>query len=229
MPVRPARFDAWLETHFAPYDGVASPWDRFPPGGDEPIPQFEGSDAEIVELFTYTMLSSGDELRRFTDFQVGNGLNVLFSGNFCDIPHTIRNGSVPFEQKLAAVQSIQSLYSDCLTPRAPAVLGKRSEPGDCPPLSFICYMLWDVTPLAYWKDTPRADEMYRATVDVMAFALLSTNVAVIESGLHGLGHTVYNFKEPAVAAIDRFLEKRRGHVSEELISYALQARTGMIQ
>ena len=29
--VRPPRFDEWLDVYFRPYDGVDSPWDKFPP------------------------------------------------------------------------------------------------------------------------------------------------------------------------------------------------------
>jgi hypothetical protein len=227
--VRPPRFDEWLECYFAPYDKVDSPWERFPVGGDEDFPNFKGSDTEIVELFTYTMLTSGTELAKFTAHQVGNGLNVLFNSSLCDVAYRVGHGSTRIEDKIAAIRSMESLYRDCLTPRAPKVLGTLDEKSDCPPLSLICYMLWDVAPLRYWKGVDHAQRLYEAAVDVMAATLLSPNVAVVESGLHGLGHSVYNYEVPAVAAIDRFIETRRGQVREELIAYAKQARTGMIQ
>ena len=56
-------------------------------------------------------------------------------------------------------------------------------------------MLWDVTPLSYWRgSSDRGAVMYPVIVEVMEQALQSPNCAVVESGLHGLGHTVYNAK-----------------------------------
>lgn len=225
--VRPPRFDEWLDCYFTPYDNVASPWDRFPPDQEE-HPWFRGTDDEIVELFTYTMISSGTELKRFSDSQVGVGLDNLLNTHFADVAHTVRDGKIAKEKRIAASQSLNVLYRDCLTQRAAPVLGHLSEKAPCKPLNGICYMLWDVTPLSYWPEPERGAIMYPVIVEVMAAALYSENGAVVESGLHGLGHTVYKFKDPAVAAIDHFIAKRRGHVRDELITYALQARTGMI-
>jgi hypothetical protein len=226
--IRPDRFDEWLGVYFAPYDNVDSPWARYPPGCNDQ-PEFRGTDDEIVELFTYTMLLSGTELTRFSDSQVGVGLDNLLNNHFADVAHTVRDGATTNDKKVAALRSLKVLYSDCLSPRAAPVLGHRDEQAACKPLNRICYMLWDVTPLAYWPDADRGAAVYPVIVEVMEQALQSPNCAVVESGLHGLGHTVYKCEDLAVAAIDRFLETRCGQVQQELIEYALQARTGMIQ
>ena len=175
------------------------------------------------------MLSSGTELKRFSNSQVGVGLDNLLNNHFGDVAMTVRDGAISSEKKIAALQSVKVLYRDCLALRASPVLGHLDEMAPCKPLNGICYMLWDVTPLAYWPDTALGAVMYPVMIDVMESALQNANPAVVESGLHGLGHAVYKFEEVAVAAIDRFVAKRRGHVRDELISYALQARTGMIQ
>lgn len=230
MPlVRPARFDEWLNIYFAPYDNVASPWDRYPPGGDEQFPEFSGTDDEIVDLFTHTMLASGTELLKFSDAQVGNGLKLLFDNSLSNLVLTVRDGAAGTERKIEALRSIKTLCSDCLTPRAPTVLGHLNEASTCQPLGFITYMLWDVTPLSHWPGKKHGQTMYPIIVEVMETALYSSNCAAVESGLHGLGHTVYKCEELAAAAIDKFVKTRRGHVREELIAYAVQARTGMIQ
>lgn len=226
--VRPARFEEWLSVQFVPYDCVDSVWDRFPPRGEEEPPEFLGTDDEIADLFTYTMLSSGTELSRLTDWQLGNGLDNLLNNHFSEVVFSIRDGAISDEKKIAALESLVVLYRDCLTPRASHVLGHLSEQGRCNPLDRICYMLWGVTPLSYWPEADRAASMYPVIIDVMESALYSDNCAVIESGLHGLGHTVYKFETAAVAAIDHFIDKRGGLVRDELIFYAKQARTGMI-
>jgi hypothetical protein len=226
--VRPPRLVEWLECYFAPYDNVNNPWDRFPPDGDD-HPAFRGTADEIVELFTYTMNTSGTELSCFSDSQVGVGLDNLLNNHFADVANTVRDGEVSNNKKIAALRSLKVLYRDCLTRRAAPALGHLDEKAVCKPLNGICYMLWDVTPLSYWPDADQGAVMYPVIIEVMEAALQSPNCAVIESGLHGLGHTVYKCETAAVAVIDRFVEMRRGHVRDELISYALQARTGMIQ
>ena len=224
----PPRFEEWLDCYFEPYDNVNSPWDRFPPGGED-HPAFRGNADEIVDLFTFTMRSSGTELKRFSDQQVGVGLDNLLNNHFADVANIVRDGATTNDKKVAALRSIKVLYTDCLSRRAAPVLGHRNEKAPCKPLNGICYMLWDVTPLSHWPDADRGAAMYPVIIEVMEQALQSSNCAVVESGLHGLGHCVYKRKDLAVAAIDRFLEKRRGQVRQELIEYALQARTGMIQ
>ncbi|NOT71402.1 MAG: hypothetical protein HOP09_09030 [Hyphomicrobium sp.] len=224
--IRPPRFDEWLECYFAPYDNVNSPWERFP---NEDWPVFRGSHEEIVDLFTYTMQTSGNQLLKFSNHQLGNGLTILLDGQYGGPARIAANGNVSLEKKIEALKSVEALYRDCLTPRAPAVLGHLDEPGNCPPLSYICYMLWDESPFGYWEERRNSERLFNLKVEVMSSALFSSNDAVIESGLHGLGHTVSRCKAPAIAAIDRFIESRGGHVRDELITYALQARTGVIQ
>lgn len=226
--VKPPRFDEWLECYFVPYDNVDSPWDRFPPVGDD-HPAFRGSDDEIIDLFTYTMLSSGTELKRFSDQQVGVGLDNLLNNHFADVANTVRDGATTTDKKVAALRSLKVLYSNCLSLRAAPKLGHRDEKTPSAPLNGICYMLWDVTPLSYWPDADQGALMYPVMIEVMEQALQSPNCAVVESGLHGLGHTVYKCKDLAVATIDRFLNERRVNVREELFSYARAARTGMIE
>ena len=113
----PPRFNQWLNCYFSPYDNVNSPWDRFPPVGDD-RPAFHGTAHEIVELFTYTMNTSGSELMRFSDSQVGVGLDNLLNNHFADVANTVRDGAVANELKISALQSLKVLYRDCLTRRA---------------------------------------------------------------------------------------------------------------
>jgi hypothetical protein len=228
-PMRPPRFDEWLKCYFAPYDNVDSPWDKFPPGCNESSPELVASDDEIVDLFTYTMVASGTELGRFNDSQVGVGLDNLLNNHFSDVANTVRDGTTTTDRKIAALRSLKVLYRDCLALRAAPVLGHRDDTAPCKPLNTICYMLWEVTPLSYWPDEGKGAVMYPVLIDVMESALASPNSAVVESGLHGLGHLVYKCEGPAVAAIDRFLDTCRGQVREELVTYARAARTGMIQ
>ncbi len=120
---------------------------------------------------------------------------------------------------------MKSLYDDILTPRAQPLLGHLSEIGH-DPLSSFCYMLWDATGLAYWSERDEADAVPQAILDVLEHALLSPNDAVVESGLHGLGHRASPARRSA--AIARLLECRPG-LRPELRKYAEAAALGHFQ
>jgi hypothetical protein len=215
---QPPRLDEWLDICFGQY-GDGDPWDCHL--------DFTGSDLEIVELFTYTMVHAGSVLQRFSDAQLGHGLAHLCDNGRSNIVHSVRDGQFSLDNKLQALRSIKYLYQDCLTPRAPQVLGHRSEASDCKPLSYFCYMFWDVSPLDYWPDSVIGPIAYPVVAEVMESALYSPNIAVIESGLHGLGHMVYKYAA-ATQIIDQFLSHCQKSLRPELVSYALAARTGGI-
>ncbi len=89
----------------------------------------------------------------------------------------------------------------------------------------FCYMLWDVTGLAYWSEGDEADAVPQAILDVLEHALLSTNDAVIESGLHGIGHRAS--PERAKQAVGKLLA-RRPDLRPELKKYAEACSQGCI-
>ena len=62
----------------------------------------------------------------------------------------------------------------------------------------------------------------------MQKSLQLRNVACIESGLHGLGHMVFENPKVAQPIIEDFLRKRKD-LPEGLLNYARAAQTGMIQ
>lgn len=189
----------------------------------------KASDAEVVSLFTYTMQHSGSELAELSDSQVGNGLKLLLEDGFpTDIGRTIRDADVDIEVKAKAVESLKTLYTNCLALRVKPHMGSLSETGNCAPLDYICYMLWDVSSWMEWPEVSGRETMLPTLIDVMNSALENHNEAVVESGLHGLGHMVSSCPELAGAAIDRFIAWGPDGARPELKQYARQARTGMI-
>jgi hypothetical protein len=216
---RPPRCDEWLDICFGQY-GDGDPWACH---GD-----FVGTDDEIIDLFTYTMQHAGAELLRFTDNQLGHGLGHLCENTRSNVVHVVRLGSSSLDRKLLALRAIKNLYQDCLTPRAPHGLRHLNEPAVSKPLATFCYMVWEASPLDYWPDPLVGPLVYPVVAEVMASALDSSNSAVIESGLHGLGHLVYKYPA-ATQIIDQFISQRQSMLRPELIAYARAARTGGIQ
>jgi hypothetical protein len=184
----------------------------------------EVTDVELVALFEVTMRRSGTDLAPFDDEVVGGGLSLILNGALSDFGNRVRSAPVAIERKVNAIWSLKSLYDDILTPRAQPRLGHLSEIGH-DRLSSICYMLWDVTGLAYWSERDEADAVPQAILSVLEHALLSPNDAVIESGLHGLGHRASPARRKA--AIQHLLELRPG-LRPELRTYAEAAALGHV-
>lgn len=224
----PPRYREWLEHCFGrlvPYEEIGI--DLHDPDLSEP---FEVADDELVALFEVGMRRSGADLAGFSDEVVGQGLSYLLNSAFSNFAYRIRTAEVPRERKANAIGAMRHLYRDVLSPRCRPALGHLAKAGgyDSSALAFICYMLWDVCPLGYWPDDEGDGPVARAALAVMADALESSNPAVVESGLHGLGHAHGASPAAVERAIDAFLA-RRSDLRPELIAYARAARSGCIQ
>ena len=187
---------------------------------------YQADDQTITELITTTMLRSGTDLLAYSDGPVNQGLHYIFNNSCSNVVFAILDGNFPFEQKLDAIRSIQALYRDCFTPRCAPVLSHLDEPG-ANPLNGICYMLWDITPLAYWEKRERKEEAYAAVLDVLRFALSSPNPACVESALHGLGHMQYKIPRQVEQIVQSFIAKPQIQ-NEDLLQYASNASHGYV-
>jgi hypothetical protein len=218
-----ARYSEWLE-HVFDRQATSNGW-YF----DEEDTGFDASETEIVALVAHTLENCGADLARYSDEQVNHGLKYIFETGCSDIVHALMSDAVPAGLRLQALSAIRILYRDCFGPRCAPVLGHLNAPG-ANPLNFICYMLWDVSPLSYWerKANPDRARFYDAVVDVLEDALTSSNPACVESALHGLGHLLSSHIEPVTRVIAAYLRKNI-FVSPELKKYAQQAGVGNIQ
>ena len=218
-PPLPARYEEWISYLFD--QPVVSRT------GDLHAADFDASDGEITALFTATMRRCGDDLLPFSLSQVAQGLDLLFNPALSNHAFSLKAESVPKSARVEALQSIRTLYTDCFERRCEPVLSHCNEPGGNR-LNMVCYMLWDVSPLNYWKDDPDAALYYDTVVDLLDAVLALGNVACLESALHGLGHTAAYARPGQVAAvIDRFLRLRKG-LRPELAHYARCASTGYV-
>ena len=199
----PIRYAEWLQN-------------VFDSGADRP--EFDAQDENIVELVTETLARCGADLAPYTDAQVAQGLDHLFHPACGDVVFSLMARSVPEAKRLRALSAVKILYRDCLAPRCAPVLGHTNQPGGGP-LNTLCYMLWDTSPLI------GADPA--TVIDVLAFALTSPNPAVVESGLHGLGHLHADCPKPVEAAIATY-ERQASARHPQLRAYARQAAHGQV-
>ncbi len=214
----PPRYEEWLTRVFE-HEVREAEWYFEDEAGE-----FYGSDAEIVELFTWTMTHCGTDLLRFSDDQVGQGFRYIFNGSCSNYAHTIRDGNVALEQRLSAIRSIKHLYVDCFAERCQGDVRNARKSS---PLGGICYMLWDVTCLNYWEGNPDQEQGYEAVVDVLEAALQLKNPACIESALHGLGHTMIYAEGRCKKIIRNFIVKN-ANTDPDVLFYAREALSGCI-
>ncbi len=187
---------------------------------------FDATSEEIIELIRLTCAYSGKDLEGYSNQQIDTGLYHLFSSTD-DYVFSFKESELHYTDIVLALQSIRHLYLDLFNDRCAPVLSYLDEQTDNP-LNQICYMLWDITPLAYWPDDPNQKHYYAAIATVMEKALYLSNPACIESALHGLGHIQDAAQERVIQIIDTFLKKTGNKIRPELVTYAERARTGYI-
>ena len=180
---------------------------------------------EMVELIKYTFLRCSLDLQKYSKSQINTGLSELLGTS--DFIFSFKEADLHYTDVVIALQSIQHLYKDLFNDRCDPVLSHLDEKTDNE-LNNICYMLWDITPLAYWPDDPNQKHYYAAIAGVMEKALYLSNPACIESALHGLGHIQNEAEDSVVEIINTFLKKQK-NLRPELFTYANHAKIGYVQ
>jgi hypothetical protein len=100
------------------------------------------------------------------------------------------------------------------------------EPG-ANPLNLVCYMWWDILPIAGNPDEPARREFDAAILQVLESTLHLDSLACQESALHGLGHWQMVYPERVGEIIDRF-SMSHPHLPEKLQQYMMAAYTGYV-
>ncbi len=197
------------------------------------------SGLEKVRLLVETFQNTERDLSRFSKQQVALGLNLL-TGEAEDTLCCIYDVDVPAADRLEVVNSIFSLFRDCIAKRCRDVFVEDLSD----PLANYGYMFWDASQIHVggFHQNP-ADPAKQALIDA-TFGVLEKTLAIPhtvcqQAALHGLGHTLMGgeviCREPFETAyskrvetiIDDFLATDT-IPDERLRKYALQARTGRV-
>lgn len=196
--------------------------------------EFVARTDELAPLFAQLMMRSASDLAPFDNDRIGIGLTALFSMRWSNFGYRLANSpahrqnceTVPVADQAAAIASIEVLYAECLTPRAVPAAGLQHDAAG--PLDTFAYMLWDASPLGYWRGAGPKDPRVAAMLGVLASALRSPNTACIRSALHGLGHLGGAACDARRRIVEEFLTERGADLEPALARYAAAAARGAI-
>jgi hypothetical protein len=189
------------------------------------VDQLKLDSAEVIELTAKMFQDYEHGYGKYSDWQIGTGLYYLLSNNCSDYSFALRDGPAPLKKRVNCILSLKNLFKDCFNSRCKQSLGHLNQPGN--QLNSTCFILWDTSPLSYCEDSRDKNELYEAVMDVMEYSLYLSNLACIESGLHGLGHLV-DYHPEARKIINKYLATKP-IIPQSLHQYALQAKTGCVQ
>jgi len=189
-------------------------------------PEFDATPLEWTRIQTLLFANAGEDLAPFSDEQVGMGLNYLMNNAVSDVPHAAIHASVPMDEALRMMRAMPSLWRDCIGPRLADVWVPIGSSHGM--LAFVCYMWFDVWPtfrlareLQPWKDA-----QWQVFAEMLHIPCREVQIAA----LHGIGHNAGYLDRRSVvdAAVNEFIGGIAA-ADEELKSYALAARQGMVQ
>lgn len=162
----------------------------------------------------------------FSDAQVREGLWFLVSPSCSNHLFALLDTGVPWSERKHCISSIFTLFAQFFALRCSPHLSHLDEPG-ANPINAVCYMWWDLFPVAGKPKNPTRQQMDEMFLEVMRRTLDLASDACRESALHGLGHWCFEYPAQVQAIIERFL-KRHPNLRAELKEYALAAQKGLI-
>ena len=231
-PTGATAFEAWLEYLF---DRPASdledpPWyHRVDDRPTEWTLRYQETEppAAQAERIRRLFSDAGALLRPYSDEQVGHGLNVIVNPACGGDIRVLEGGQIPSALRAAGLRSIVTLFAEVFAPRLRAAhpgyvdSPGRSESGQrVHPLDFVCFMFWDIAPLA-----PGGDDIM---LEVLEATLALDSAACQRAALHGLGHGDSAARDKVGQIIRRWLETHPD-APDELRDYAVQAASGRVQ
>ena len=189
-------------------------------------PAFDATPLEWTRLQARLFARAGTDLARFSDDQLGMGLNYLMSNAISDVPFAAIDPSVPIDEAMAMMQAMPALWRDAIGPRLAALhqpIGSSSGW-----LSSACFMWFDAWPT--FRKASREPRWRDATWAVLHGMLQVPCREVQLAALHGIGHCASSLdRQPVIdQAIEDFIAAA-DPADAELIAYARAAREGSVQ
>jgi hypothetical protein len=187
---------------------------------------WEEDTAESVQFMTQAFENAAMAFEPYSDAQLNQGLWFLASNACSNHMFALMNESIPLSLRARCVASMHQLYEQCFARRCSPHLSHLDERG-ANPLNLVCYMWWDIIPIAGKPDDPARASLDQAILQVMESTLQLDSLACRESALHGLGHWQMQYPKRVGEIIDRFSMKHP-HLPEKLEAYMRAAYTGYV-
>ncbi len=218
-------FEAWIEhvfSHAVPFNGGGVEW-YFEMDAD----RWDGPASLTIAHLTRLFENPEPALACFADSQIAQGLYYIVDSGAGGLVLSILDEAVDWPSRHRCVVAIGPLFERLLAPRVAPVLGHLDEQGT-KPLNMVTYMWWGILPVAAKAEPARPpDPLNAAILEVMARILKSTNPAIQESALHGLGHSASAHGQEVARIIDAYTAS--GLVTrKELLAYAKATRSGCV-
>lgn len=215
-------FNTWIK-HVFEHPVLPTAW-YFDINYDYTIPEpIEHLSHPTVALFIKnTCIRANELLENYSTDQIAQGLQYIFNPSCSDYSHSVKEKEVKKEERLQVLYSIRFLYLHLFEKQALPALSHLNHTQNS--LNNICYMFWDISPLAYWEKENDKLFYYEMVLDTLKFALKLKNIACQESALHGLGH-LYPYMPKQVQNL--ILENQK-IIPAELVEYSKAASVGAV-
>ena len=182
---------------------------------------------DTVQFLTRAFENAAVVFQSYTDAQLNQGLWFIASNACSNHMFTLMNERVPWPARQRCIASFHQLYEQCFAKRCTPRLSHIDEPG-AGPLNSVCYMWWDIIPIAGRPQDPAGKEFDRTILQVMESTLQLDSIACRESALHGLGHWQHHYPQRIGEIIDKFSMSHRD-LPEKLQEYMKNAYVGYVQ
>ena len=192
--------------------------------------ELESNSLLVMSVLEYAQEDPKERLRHLGTDALAAGLGRLFDPVHCLDSRCLADKRIPLERRTRLVPLIGDIILSAWENHASHSLGHtetgyNSVSDDTAYADYLVYMFWDVAWLPHGCERPIID----ACIDVMGRCAKSSNPAVVEGALHGLGH-MQSYEKGSKRVLH--IEGRRrfsGDIGEKLDAYAEAAKTGMIQ
>ena len=215
-------FEGWLSYVFDhPVDELKQAW-----YWDTDRDWWNEESAQTIQFLTQAFENAAVVFQPYSDAQLKQGLWFIASNSCSNHMFALIEESLSWSARQRCIYSIHQLYEQCFAKRCTPHLSHIDEPG-ASPLNLVCYMWWDIIPIAGRPDDPGRKEFDQDILRVMESTLQLDSIACRESALHGLGHWQHQYPERVGEIIDNFSMSHRD-LPKNLEAYMMNAYVGYV-
>ncbi len=191
------------------------------------VTEFEPTSREWVLIQTVMFARAGEDLKPYSDEQVGAGLKYMMDGGISNVSLAAFDDNVLEFERLQMLKFFPSLWRHCIGSRLKDVFDsigavKRGR------LGYVCYMWFDVWPAGY---TGQTDKAWTKAIWSVFQELLTIDVREVQiAALHGIGHCAVGLGfDEEIEDVLRSYRLNLANSDDELKSYAKAAARGAVQ